>query len=214
MAACSRKLVDVVKILCQQPKIDIQECFHIVCKDNDADILSILLSRDDFDRNNIQITPRAHGFGIPAFSYSHSPLSIACLHGHLNIVKMLIEDGKADFNLKIEENDKEISIFNVACFSKSKELVEFFLSYPKIDKDYNVHIYFSIFKNHSFILFQKTLLSFCSKYRSGLSEIAQIVLDNNDELKETENLIAKSVVTDSFPVFYEHPKIQFLKEVK
>ena len=147
MAAVSRKLVDVVRILCQQPKIDIQECFHIVCKDNDADILSIFLSRDDFDRNNIQITPRSHGFGIPAFSYSHSPLSIACLHGHLNIVKMLKEDGKADFNLKIEENDKEISIFNVACFSKSKELVEFFLSFPEIDKDYNVHINYFYFKN-------------------------------------------------------------------
>lgn len=150
MAACSRKLVDIVKILCKQPKIDIHECFHIVCKDNDADILSILLSRDDFDRNNIQIAPRTFYFGTApevTFRYNHSPLSIACLHGNLNIVKMLKEDGKADFNLKIEENDKEISIFNVACFSKSKELVEFFLSFPEIEKDYNVHIYFSIFKN-------------------------------------------------------------------
>lgn len=110
-----------------------------------------MLSRDDIDCNKARYPLPANAFGKSReyFTYKHNPLSIACLCGNLNIVKMLKEDGRADFNKKIKENNVKISLFRIACFSKNRKLVEYFLSFPEINKDYNVHIFF-LFQKFNF----------------------------------------------------------------
>ena len=76
--------------------------------------------------------------------YLHSPLSEACLNGSLEIVKMLKDDGRANFNELIayvdenEEFNEVYSIFSLACFSKNKELIEYLLSFSDSDRNYKV----------------------------------------------------------------------------
>ena len=150
--ACHNSLSDIVEILCNQKDINFNAVWnrktavHYACQNSDIESLKHLLARDDLEVNKIedrQISYQHLRYNNTRV-YLHSPLSEACLNGSLEIVKMLKDDGRANFNELIayvdgnETFNEVYSIFSLGCFSKNKELIEYLLSFSDSERNYKV----------------------------------------------------------------------------
>ena len=180
--ACRNSLSDIVEILCNQKDINFNAVWrkktavHYACKNSDIDSLKHLLARDDLEVNKIEDREISYFNRYDKTrEYLHSPLSEACFNGRLEIVKMLKDDGRANFNELIacyvfedDEFNEFYSVFSLACFSKNKELVEYLLSFSDSDRNY-----------------KEILTSLAStEYYDGLQEITKLVLDHVENFNE------------------------------
>lgn len=149
--ACINRDLEIIEILLTQPKIDFsaggcKSILHIVCRDNDTELLKMLLPHKGLD------------FEIRYDrGFQHTPLSMACKKGSLDVIKMIKESGKANFNEIVSKKTSGCSeyfgIFTVACFSGCVELVQYLLSFPEIDKFPKVFSSFLFYWGKDFILF-------------------------------------------------------------
>ncbi|RHY66498.1 hypothetical protein DYB37_011385 [Aphanomyces astaci] len=130
MAACEANQVEVVKTLLTQPTIDrsdINAGFCLACKGGYAELVAFLLTcHADLDLS----------FGM-AMEDELEGFSEACLHGHLDVVRYLVESTDVDVNYGVHDDidmfPHGVSSFYLACQSDHAEVVRFLLSLPQLD---------------------------------------------------------------------------------
>jgi len=122
--ACFHGHVHIVKILLQDPRIDVNKSahegftpFYLACSHGHSEIVKLLLNdeRTDVNRTTKQ---------------DASPFYIACQEGHLEVVKLLLKDPRIDVNHPL--NDQSTPFF-IACQNGELEIVKLLLNDQRID---------------------------------------------------------------------------------